>query len=88
MRDADEKTRRAKYPTVSLLWSRPTFPHRQPFLQTTIRIKFSDRSQLEKTFPSTDKIRAVYAFVRDSLREDVRSIKFVLSMIPVFISWN
>ncbi|KAH9941348.1 hypothetical protein B0H21DRAFT_552613 [Amylocystis lapponica] len=49
---------------------------------TTIRVKFSDRSQLEKTFPSTDKIRSVYAFVRSSLREDVRPIKFVLYQTP------
>lgn len=46
--------------------------------QTTIRIRFTDRTQLEKTFPSTDKIRSVYAFVRNSLREDVKPIKFVL----------
>ncbi|RDX43992.1 hypothetical protein OH76DRAFT_1360408 [Lentinus brumalis] len=50
--------------------------------QTTIRIKFSDRSILEKTFPSTDKIRAVYAFVRSSLRDDVKPIKFVLYQSP------
>jgi hypothetical protein len=47
-------------------------------MQTTIRVKFSDRTQLEKTFPSTNKIRSVYAFVRSSLREDVRPIKFIL----------
>ncbi|OCH94883.1 hypothetical protein OBBRIDRAFT_884435 [Obba rivulosa] len=50
--------------------------------QTTIRVKFSDRSQLEKTFPSTDKIRAVYAFVRGSLRDDVKPVKFVLYQTP------
>ena len=33
---------------------------------------------LEKTFPSSDKIKAVYAFVYGTLREDVKSIKFVL----------
>jgi tether containing UBX domain for GLUT4 len=49
---------------------------------TTIRIKFSDRTQLEKSFPSTDKIRSVYAFVRGSLREDVQTIKFILSQSP------
>ncbi|KAH9925525.1 uncharacterized protein B0H18DRAFT_877077 [Fomitopsis serialis] len=64
VRDAEEKTKRARWPT------------------TTIRIKFSDRSQLEKTFPSTDKIKAVYAFVRNSLREDVKPIKFVLYQTP------
>ncbi|RPD54296.1 hypothetical protein L226DRAFT_616978 [Lentinus tigrinus ALCF2SS1-7] len=55
---------------------RARWPH------TTIRIKFSDRSILEKTFPSTDKIRSVYAFVRGSLREDVKPIKFVLYQSP------
>ncbi|CCM04684.1 uncharacterized protein FIBRA_06870 [Fibroporia radiculosa] len=55
MRDAEEKAKRARWPT------------------TTIRVKFSDRSQLEKVFPSTDKIRSVYAFVRNSLREDLRA---------------
>jgi len=64
IREAEEKTKRARWPT------------------TTIRIKFSDRSQLEKTFPSTDKIKAVYAFVRSSLREDVKPIKFVLYQTP------
>ncbi|TFY62005.1 hypothetical protein EVJ58_g4145 [Rhodofomes roseus] len=64
MREAEEKTKRARWPT------------------TTIRIKFSDRSQLEKTFPSTDKIKSVYAFVRNSLREDVKPIKFVLYQTP------
>lgn len=33
---------------------------------------------MEKVFPSNSKIRAVYAFVRDSLREDVKPVKFVL----------
>lgn len=64
MRDAEEKSKRARWPN------------------TTIRVKFSDRSQLEKTFPSTDKIRSVYAFVRGSLREDVKPIKFVLYQTP------
>ncbi|OSX59072.1 hypothetical protein POSPLADRAFT_1152213, partial [Postia placenta MAD-698-R-SB12] len=64
MREAEEKTKRARWPT------------------TTIRIKFSDRSQLEKTFLSTDKIRTVYAFVRGSLREDVKPVKFVLYQTP------
>ncbi|KAI8969855.1 hypothetical protein BD414DRAFT_502364 [Trametes punicea] len=50
--------------------------------QTTIRVKFADRSALEKTFPSTDKIKSVYAFVRGSLREDVKPIKFVLYQSP------
>ncbi|KAG9315130.1 hypothetical protein JVU11DRAFT_4253 [Chiua virens] len=49
---------------------------------TTIRVRFSDRTQLEKTFPSTDKIRSVYAFVRASLRHDVKPIKFILYQSP------
>jgi tether containing UBX domain for GLUT4 len=49
---------------------------------TTIRIKFTDRTQLEKSFSSTDKIRAVYAFVRSSLRDDVKHIKFILYQSP------
>ncbi|KAI9451075.1 hypothetical protein BJY52DRAFT_1191292 [Lactarius psammicola] len=49
---------------------------------TTIRVRFLDRTQLEQTFPSSSKIRAVYAFVRDYLREDVKPIKFILSSNP------
>jgi len=49
---------------------------------TTIRIRFTDRTQLEKVFPSTDKIKAIYAFVRNSLREDVKPIKFILYQPP------
>jgi len=49
---------------------------------TTVRIKFTDRTQLEKSFPSTDKIRSVYAFVRSSLRDDVKHIKFILYQSP------
>ncbi|PPQ96239.1 hypothetical protein CVT26_005566 [Gymnopilus dilepis] len=50
--------------------------------QTTIRVKFMDQTQLEKTFPSTNKIKSVYAFVRGCLREDVKPIKFVLCNQP------
>ncbi|KAI9570655.1 hypothetical protein HD554DRAFT_2170248 [Boletus coccyginus] len=49
---------------------------------TTIRVRFSDRTQLEKTFSSSDKIRSVYAFVRSSLRDDVKPIKFILYQPP------
>ncbi|KAG6369395.1 hypothetical protein JVT61DRAFT_14927 [Boletus reticuloceps] len=49
---------------------------------TTIRIRFSDRTQLEKAFPSSEKIRSVYAFVRASLRDDVKPIKFILYQSP------
>ncbi|KAI0084107.1 hypothetical protein BDY19DRAFT_973857 [Irpex rosettiformis] len=48
----------------------------------TIRVRFPDRTQLEKTFHSGDKIRSVYAFVRSSLRENVKPIKFVLYQTP------
>lgn len=37
---------------------------------------------MEKSFPSTDKIRSVYAFVRSSLRDDVKQIKFILYQSP------
>lgn len=33
---------------------------------------------LEKTFSSADRIKAVYVFVRDSLADEVKPIKFVL----------
>jgi len=49
---------------------------------TTIRVRFTDRTQLERTFPSTEKIRSVYAFVRNFLRDDVKPIKFVLYQPP------
>jgi len=49
---------------------------------TTIRVCFPDRTQLEKVFPSSSKIRTVYGFVRDSLREDVKPVKFILSSNP------
>ncbi|KAF9565427.1 hypothetical protein CPC08DRAFT_190185 [Agrocybe pediades] len=47
-----------------------------------IRLKFMDQTQLEKVFPSTSKIRAIYAFVRSCLREDVKPIKFILYQPP------
>ncbi|KAI3604832.1 alveolar soft part sarcoma chromosome candidate 1-like [Moniliophthora roreri] len=50
--------------------------------ETRIRVKFPDRTQLEKTFPSTDKIKSIYAFVRNSLTEDVKPIKFILYQPP------
>ncbi|KAH8825003.1 hypothetical protein DL96DRAFT_1611603 [Flagelloscypha sp. PMI_526] len=49
---------------------------------TTLRIRFSDRTQLEREFKSTDKIISVYAFVRPLLREDAQKIKFVLYSTP------
>jgi len=50
--------------------------------ETTIRIRFADQSQLEKVFPSTNKIKSVYAFVRACLREDIKPIKFILYQSP------
>ncbi|KAJ2929362.1 hypothetical protein H1R20_g7732, partial [Candolleomyces eurysporus] len=50
--------------------------------ETRIRVKFPDQTQLEKSFPSTDKIRSVYAFVRGCLRDDVKPIKFILYQTP------
>jgi len=50
--------------------------------ETTIRIRFADQTQLEKVFPSTNKIRSVYAFVRACLREDIKPIKFILYQSP------
>ena len=91
-READNKKRHARWPQVRspshrisfrlLRSSRAVDLNAHSGSQTTIRIKFSDRSMLEKTFPSTDKIRSVYAFVRGSLREDVKPIKFVLCEYP------
>jgi len=49
---------------------------------TTIRVKFSDRTQLERVFPSASRIKSVYAFVRSLLREDVKPIKFILYQTP------
>ncbi|XP_006459206.1 hypothetical protein AGABI2DRAFT_149377 [Agaricus bisporus var. bisporus H97] len=49
---------------------------------TRIRIKFPDRTQLEKVFESTDKIKSVYAFVRELLKDDVKPIKFILYQSP------
>ncbi|KAA1467389.1 hypothetical protein DENSPDRAFT_832426 [Dentipellis sp. KUC8613] len=55
---------------------------RERWPETTIRIRFTDRTQLEKTLPSSDKIRSVYAFVRNALREDAKPTKFVLYQPP------
>ncbi|EAU85652.1 hypothetical protein CC1G_10924 [Coprinopsis cinerea okayama7 len=55
---------------------------RERWPQTTVRIRFTDRTQLEKVFPSTNKIRSVYAFVRACLRDDIKPIKFILYQSP------
>ncbi|KAF7293989.1 UBX domain-containing protein [Mycena kentingensis (nom. inval.)] len=49
---------------------------------TTIRIRFTDGTILQKVFPSTSKIRVVYAFVREALREETKPVKFVLYQPP------
>ncbi|KAF8622563.1 hypothetical protein AX15_006911 [Amanita polypyramis BW_CC] len=49
---------------------------------TTIRIRFPDRTQLEKVFPSSDKIKSVYAFVRGCLNEEAIPVKFILYQSP------
>ncbi|KAB5592497.1 UBX domain containing protein [Ceratobasidium theobromae] len=48
----------------------------------TIRIRFHNQMQLEKAFPSTNKIKSVYAFVRECLNEETKAIKFVLYQPP------
>lgn len=81
MREAAEKAKAEKYPTVSRpLPERLLFSHSG--LKATIRVKFSDRTQLERVFPSANKIKSVYAFVRSLLREDIKPIKFILCV------WN
>ncbi|CAE6425715.1 unnamed protein product [Rhizoctonia solani] len=47
-----------------------------------IRIRFHNQMQLEKSFPSTNKIKSVYAFVRDCLNEETKPIKFILYQPP------
>ena len=77
MKEAAEKAKAEKYPTVSSpLPAQWLLSHDSS--KATIRVKFSDRTQLERVFPSTNKIRSVYAFVRSLLHEDVKPIKFVL----------
>lgn len=49
---------------------------------TTIRIRFSDRTQLEKTFPSTERIQSIYTFVHSSLHDDVKPVNFMLYQSP------
>ncbi|GAA5834398.1 hypothetical protein JCM11251_007978 [Rhodosporidiobolus azoricus] len=50
--------------------------------QTRIRIRFSDRSQLEGVFPSTDKLVHLYEFVRLALKEEVRETGWYLYQSP------
>ncbi|EPQ54133.1 hypothetical protein GLOTRDRAFT_116769 [Gloeophyllum trabeum ATCC 11539] len=55
---------------------------RERWPTTRIRVKFPDGTQLEKHFPSTDRIKPVYVFVRSCLRDDVKPIKFILYQPP------
>jgi tether containing UBX domain for GLUT4 len=54
----------------------------QRWPQTTIRVKFPNQMMLESTFPSSSGIKAVYAFVRNSLTEEAKPNKFVLFQVP------
>ncbi|CAE6409991.1 unnamed protein product [Rhizoctonia solani] len=47
-----------------------------------IRVRFHNQMQLEKSFPSTNKIKSVYAFVRGCLSEEAKPVKFVLYQPP------
>ncbi|EGG01916.1 uncharacterized protein MELLADRAFT_78896 [Melampsora larici-populina 98AG31] len=49
---------------------------------TRIRIRFSNRTMLEGAFQSQSTMRVVYAFVKASLVEDVRSQAFILYQTP------
>ncbi|KAK2463485.1 hypothetical protein APHAL10511_004571 [Amanita phalloides] len=49
---------------------------------TTIRVRFPDRTQLEKVFPSSDKIKSIYAFVRHCLNDEAKAVKFILYQAP------
>ncbi|KZO96581.1 hypothetical protein CALVIDRAFT_498375 [Calocera viscosa TUFC12733] len=66
LRNDDEKKRR----------------ERERYPRTTIRIKFPDRTMLERTFGSDEKIKSVYKFVRDNLTEEAKPIKFILYQPP------
>ncbi|KIY63542.1 hypothetical protein CYLTODRAFT_458027 [Cylindrobasidium torrendii FP15055 ss-10] len=54
------------------------------FPNTTIRVRFPDMTQVQKIFPSNSKIRVVYAFVRELLKEEVKSVKFILYQPPKY----
>ena len=51
--------------------------------QTTIRVKFSDGTQIQSTFASTSAIQPVYAFVRNALKPEYASKTFNLCMSPL-----
>ncbi|CED84072.1 UBX [Phaffia rhodozyma] len=50
--------------------------------KTKIRIKFSDRTQIERIFPSESAIGVLYDFVRNSLSDEHRSQRFTLLQPP------
>ncbi|SCV74684.1 BQ2448_7713 [Microbotryum intermedium] len=50
--------------------------------QTRIRVRFADRSQLEGVFPSTDKMVAIYEFVKLALAKEIRQTSFLLYQTP------
>nr|XP_018261360.1 uncharacterized protein I303_05798 [Kwoniella dejecticola CBS 10117]OBR83518.1 hypothetical protein I303_05798 [Kwoniella dejecticola CBS 10117] len=49
---------------------------------TTIRIKFSDGTIIQNTFPSDSPIQPVYGFIRLALRDEVLSRPFILYQPP------
>ncbi|KAG9048089.1 hypothetical protein FS837_000795 [Tulasnella sp. UAMH 9824] len=50
--------------------------------ETRIRVKFPNQLQIEKTFPSKDTIKSVYAFVRNCLTDEAKPNKFILYEAP------
>ncbi|KAL7417173.1 hypothetical protein BDY24DRAFT_376943 [Mrakia frigida] len=55
---------------------KPSWPN------TKIRIKFSDRTQIERSFPSSTPLSSVYDFVRSSLSETSKEEGFMLYQPP------
>ncbi|PWN34184.1 uncharacterized protein FA14DRAFT_113176, partial [Meira miltonrushii] len=51
-------------------------------VETRIRIRFSDRTMLEGTFSSTDKITVVYRFLREHLATQYKAKPFTLYQTP------
>ncbi|KAG8953158.1 hypothetical protein FRC04_003106 [Tulasnella sp. 424] len=50
--------------------------------ETRIRVKFPNQLQVEKSFPSKDTIKSVYAFVRNCLTDEAKPNKFILFEAP------
>ena len=50
--------------------------------ETRIRIRFSDRTMLEATFQSTEKISILYTFLREQLSTTYKSKLFTLYQTP------